>query len=219
MKSLDQLGRDFGTDKAGDRHNYLRHYAALLESRRQQPTLLLELGVESGASLRMWEAYLPQGTIVGIDNQPECQQQAAGRVHVRIGNQSDPEFLLGVLAEFGRPRVIIDDGSHNGDDQRASFEILYPHLPPSGLYIVEDLHTAYFGWGSSFVKYVTAELLDQVVWPGGATYSHGHGDPRNHWHWPQIQAGMGSFARETKAITFLSSMVVFTKWPEGESFA
>jgi hypothetical protein len=40
--------------------------------------------------------------------------------------------------------IVIDDGSHIASHQRKSFETLFPLLDPEGIYIVEDLPTAYF---------------------------------------------------------------------------
>jgi hypothetical protein len=215
--TLDELGLRHGTDKASDRHNYLRHYAELLSPWRDDPISVLEIGVFNGASLATWRDYFLRGTIIGLDIDPTAVQYDDGsRVHVRIGSQADPEFLAAVAAEYGPFQAILDDGSHNGDDQKISFEALYPSLLPGGLYIVEDLHTSYFGWGN-FMKYAR-ERLDELVWPGGAAFSHGHGDPRNHPEWLRIQAGMSDFARQTKSMEFRSSLIIFRKWLQTERF-
>ncbi len=63
---------------------------------------------------------------------------------VRIGSQDDPAFLRSVIDEMGSPDIILDDGSHVSDHQKISFETLWPLLKVGGLYVIEDLHTAYF---------------------------------------------------------------------------
>jgi hypothetical protein len=40
--------------------------------------------------------------------------------------------------------IVIDDGSHVGRHQIASFEFLYPRLSERGIYVCEDLHCSYW---------------------------------------------------------------------------
>ena len=61
-----------------------------------------------------------------------------------VGDQGDPVFLNRVLDEIGPLDVIIDDGSHRVEHQRASLLVLFPGLRPGGLYVLEDLFTAFF---------------------------------------------------------------------------
>jgi hypothetical protein len=99
----------------------------------------------------MWSRFFgPLTTVIGIDVNPACKQHESDGIHVRIGDQSDPKFLEEVINEFGVPDIVLDDGSHRMDHIFSSFQYLYPRLPKNGLYIVEDLHTAYweeFGGG------------------------------------------------------------------------
>ncbi|MFE3638938.1 class I SAM-dependent methyltransferase [Streptomyces sp. NPDC059168] len=53
-------------------------------------------------------------------------------------------------AERGPFDIVIDDGSHLNEHVLTSFEALFPHLRPGGLYVVEDTQTAYWtGWGGN----------------------------------------------------------------------
>ncbi len=50
----------------------------------------------------MWRSYFGHGThLVGIDIDPRCAGLARHRIDVRIGDQSDREFLRKVVAEDG----------------------------------------------------------------------------------------------------------------------
>jgi hypothetical protein len=40
--------------------------------------------------------------------------------------------------------VVLDDGSHIARHQRVSFDVLFPLLADGGMYIIEDMHTAYW---------------------------------------------------------------------------
>ncbi len=98
-----------------------------------------------GGSLEIWREYFgPDAKICGVDLEPACASRVDAPNIVRIGSQADPAFLASVIAEIGRPTIIIDDGSHVASHQQASFDALWPELEPGGLYIIEDMHTAYW---------------------------------------------------------------------------
>lgn len=129
--------------------HYFRVYRELFDSRRDQPMKILEIGVFKGASLKVWKSYFrhPESTVVGIDIDPNCAKfdAPAERIHVRIGSQTDFEFLRQVVAEFGPFDVIIDDGSHVSGHILTSFNFLFLRgLKDPGLYFVEDLHAMYW---------------------------------------------------------------------------
>lgn len=142
---------------------YDRHFARY----RQTPLKMLELGVSQGGSLELWREFFgPQATIFGIDVDPACADRVTPPNQVRIGSQADPAFLRTVLDEMGAPDIILDDGSHIAEHQRASFEILFPALRPGGLYVIEDLHTAYWPGCHSggYRRAGTAiELVKQII--------------------------------------------------------
>jgi hypothetical protein len=71
------------------------------------------------------------------------REQRPWQTQVRIGSQADPEFLQYVIDEMGAPDVILDDGSHSIEHQEITFRTLFPQLKGGGLYVAEDLHTAY----------------------------------------------------------------------------
>ncbi len=137
--SLNDLMLETGTDKSSEGHDYGPVYEHLLASFRTRGATLLEIGVASGASLRVWKAYAPLWRVHGIDDNDDCLQgfQADG---LFIGDQRDESFLRTVIREIGKPDIVIDDGGHEASEQRASFQILFPLVAPGGLYVVEDTH-------------------------------------------------------------------------------
>lgn len=133
---------------------------------------ILEIGVHRGGSLGLWRRYFGSGAVIfGIDIDPACRVYDGADGSVRVGSQADPVFLREVVEEMGRPDIIIDDGSHVAKHQMASFKTLFPLLNEGGLYVVEDLHTAYwrsFGGGlrrrGTFIEQVKALIDDMHVW-------------------------------------------------------
>ncbi len=198
------LWRDFLTNRGNVIHKW-EHYFPIYERHfapwRDRTLTFFEIGVARGGSLAMWRRYFgPMATIVGLDIDPRCKAHEADGVQVRIGDQSDPAFLAEVVAEFGAPDVVLDDGSHQMAHIHASFDALYPRIPKNGVYMVEDLHTAYwpdFGGGleapGSFINFAKT-LVDRL----NADHSRGALAP-------------DAFTRETFAVAFYDSVVVFEK--------
>ncbi|OBK44999.1 class I SAM-dependent methyltransferase [Mycobacterium kubicae] len=128
--------------------HYLPAYESALAPYRERPIKMLEIGVARGGSLQMWRAYLhPDSQIAGVDIDPTTRQfdDPAKRTHVRIGSQTDVDFLREVVNEFGPFDVILDDGSHMNSHIVLTFQYLFPNgLAPGGIYMVEDLHSNYW---------------------------------------------------------------------------
>jgi cephalosporin hydroxylase len=153
--------------------HYFGVYEEYLQKYRNKPFTMLEIGVSGGGSLELWREYFGQDArIFGIDIDPECAHRVSPPNQVRIGSQDDPKFLETVIAEMGPPDIILDDGSHVARHQITSFNVLFPHLKTGGLYIVEDVHTAYWPefydltfWRTrTFIKFVHRLIDDMHGW-------------------------------------------------------
>jgi hypothetical protein len=141
-RSLDEIGLETGTDKSSRHHDYLGFYELALRG-QSKIDRLLEIGVDHGASVRMWHEFLPNAQIVGMDVNQTATAHAGERIAIEIGNQADPATLRRLVGAHGPFDVIVDDGSHIWSHQIVSFETLFPSLAPGGLYILEDVHTSY----------------------------------------------------------------------------
>lgn len=136
--TLNEIGLKYGTDKASNCHNYLFNYERELAWIKNREFVMWEIGVAEKRSLLMWREYFPNAKVYGIDINPECAGEG-----VFIGSQSDEAFLSSVLAQTGRPAVIIDDGSHKGHDIKKTFRFLFGRLMTGGIYAIEDAHCFY----------------------------------------------------------------------------
>lgn len=133
----DEIARQAGTDKASTGHDYLRHYWPMLHDCKI--TRVLEIGVASGASLRMWHGIFPSARITGVDVNPACAEEAdpESRIEVRIGDAGSHEQMRWA----GRRRfdLIVDDGSHRLGDTCRNLGVFAAHLADDGLYVIEDV--------------------------------------------------------------------------------
>lgn len=141
-RSLRTLATIYMTDK-WNLHWYVQHYEALFHKDRRKKIKLLEIGVGSGNSLRMWRAYFPNGRIYGIDIYDKSAYDER-RIKTFRGNQAEPEFLDMVMSAIGTVDIIIDDGSHINEHVIFTFQHLFPSLADGGLYVIEDTQTSYW---------------------------------------------------------------------------
>jgi hypothetical protein len=165
----------YGATDKGE-HGYLGPYTRHLGPRRFRKNVVYEIGVGgvesrgAGGSLAIWRDYFVRSTIVGIDLHDK-DIAWGDRVKFLQADQNDPAQLQIAVESYGRPDVVIDDGSHVGAHVLTSFETLWPQLNAGGVYIVEDLLTSYnpdYG-GAEPVPQVSAialiqQLVDEVQW-------------------------------------------------------
>jgi hypothetical protein len=170
-RNLTGLARVYWSDKAGG-HHYTPHYQRHLGHLRPRRVRLLEIGIggydsptSGGASLRMWRDYFQLGEIHGLDIHEKRIDEP--RVHIHRGDQSDVAFMTQLAREHGPFDVIIDDGSHVNAHVRASFTALFhDHLRPGGIYVIEDMATAYdptLGGGPPGHPETSVELVKSLV--------------------------------------------------------
>ncbi|TRU20196.1 MAG: class I SAM-dependent methyltransferase [Microcystis aeruginosa Ma_MB_S_20031200_S102] len=149
----------------------------------------------------MWQRFFgPMAKIIGIDIDPQCKDCESQGIFVRIGDQADHIFLAEIIDEFGVPDIVLDDGSHQMADITSSFQFFYPLMYKNAIYMVEDLHTAYweeYGGGSdkseTFINF-SKGCIDRL----NADHSRGQLDP-------------DLITRETFGISFFDSIVCFEK--------
>lgn len=169
-----------------------------------RPIKVIEIGVGDGGSLQVWKDYFGGSSqVVGIDIDPLAKKEFGPGIDVVVGSQSDTSTLDVCLEILGSEvDFVIDDGSHRGSDQIATFEYLWPHLSVGGVYIVEDLHTAYwprFSGGvrrnGTFIEYAK-DMVDDI----------------HHWYHRQpARALRGVSSRQVMSVSFHDSVVVITK--------
>lgn len=198
------LYHDFLTNNQKLIHKWV-HYFPIYERHFQkfvnQSVTFWEIGVFRGGSLQMWKRYLgPFAQIIGIDIDPECKKHEEDQIQIRIGDQSDENFLSSIIDEFGEPDIVLDDGSHIMENVCSTFNYLYDKVSKNGVYMVEDLHTSYwenYGGGlnrpGTFIE-LCKTLLDSL----NARYCN----------------LPNSFAESTFSMCFYDSIVAFekTKW-------
>jgi hypothetical protein len=148
--------------------HYFPIYERHLERFRGRGVRVLEIGVYRGGGLAMWQQYLgPEATVIGLDVDETARRAVGDSFVVEIGDQADQEVLRRVERAHGPFDIVIDDGGHRMEQQRATVETLFPLLADDGVLVVEDCHTSYwpeYGGGlgapTSFLEWVKARVDD-----------------------------------------------------------
>jgi hypothetical protein len=147
MTPLCELAKKHATDKGGDHylagdtcHTYTVAYWDLFKDKRDSVRHLLEVGVNYGCSLRMWEEFFPKAKILGLDSNWSCLFHT-DRITCIGADQGNAKSLIGAMEKYGGPLfdVIIDDGSHELGHQILTANTLLPYLKEGGVYIIEDV--------------------------------------------------------------------------------
>lgn len=191
---------------------YHRHFQ---DFRGKQPTVI-EIGVQRGGSLGMWQRYFGEGArIFGVDIDPACARHAPPGTRVFIGDQADKAFMTRVLEEAGPPDIVIDDGGHTARQQINTFEVLYPATKIPGVYLVEDTCCALWGGGydddperRNILSHAFRAVLSMHDWMGKRENFRALSVPPNQRK-EALPASL--LCRTTDSITFYESMVVFTR--------
>src|SRR4051812_29603240 len=188
--------------------HYFEVYHRHFERFRGRRPVVIEIGVWHGGSLQMWKEYFGRGArIVGVDIDERCRAFAEDSVDVVIGDQADRALHAELRRRYPHVDIVIDDGGHQMRQQIVTFEELFPHVQPHGVYLCEDLHTSYvssygggYRKGGTFVERAKA-LVDSL---------HGFYEGK-----PQIAPELrpDDFTRSAHGIHFYDSVVVIEKRP------
>jgi hypothetical protein len=158
MINLKDLFNYYGSDKSTN--GYSDIYECLFHPLRHKPIRFLEIGIgtmipgmlssmhgyapdsyKPGASLRAWRDYFTNGSIYGLDLQPDTQFTET-RIQTIQSDSRNPMLVSQELARLSLYEfdVILDDGSHLLSDQIATLQVMFKYLKPGGIWITEDIH-------------------------------------------------------------------------------
>lgn len=119
-------------------HQYIEVYESFLEPIRERVANVLEIGINTGNSHRMWSKYFPQATIYGIDVVNYCNgMMGEDRIHALFADA----YRLDTLHIFRDLTfdVMIDDGPHTLESQQFFLSHYSKLLSVNGIMIIEDI--------------------------------------------------------------------------------
>lgn len=191
-----------------------RHYFPIYEKHFRRfvgsEVYIMEIGIYSGGSLRMWRNYFGERAhIYGVDMAPETKvyenNSAYGNPErIFVGDQSSPALWDRVKAETPKIDILIDDGGHMPSLQNASLRLAFDHLSPGAVYLCEDVSVSSFG--SGFVQMIFNELVLDIMSPAVRNAHNHNGDD-----YKAVQPSV--WQRYVPEISFYPFIVVLEKSP------
>ena len=144
---LTDIGIQAHTDKAYY-HKFTPVYERFLFDKKDTIKQIVEVGVSTGASLKMWDIYLSNAKILGLDVlvHPSYKDTFSERVSIAKCDATNEAELISTFATYsifpGSVDLFIDDGSHFVSHQIKTFGLAWKYVKSGGLYIIEDMHTS-----------------------------------------------------------------------------
>ena len=123
-------------------HRYIECvYEDLFKNYKEKQGHLLEIGIETGASLLLWYLYFSKMKIHGIDID---DKRGDDRLKQFTIEQFDTTYLSPSLKKYVENNlkkfdIIIEDGDHSWQSQVQTAINLFPTLKDDGVYLIEDI--------------------------------------------------------------------------------
>lgn len=159
---LKDIVQNYKTDKFTS-HAYLNVYEDILTPRKNSAKNILEVGIQYGGSMLLWNDYFTQAHIYGADIIPLPKDfKLTDRMTHYMGNAYNLKFIEDNFTNKGLTfDVLIDDGPHTLESMLFFAEYYSPLLTPTGGLIIEDIPV--FQWTSSIIKAFPKELQTKAV--------------------------------------------------------
>jgi len=155
---LCNIGRDYDTDKSSQRYNVsnIRHchpytifYDNLFKSKRNEVLNIAEVGILHGASLLMWHKYFPSSFIHGFEYNQHyinnfIEQYNDSRFYLSNMNIKNKDSIIQAFKTKNiQYDIIIEDSTHEFEDQIRFIENVADYLKPGGILIIENIFKSY----------------------------------------------------------------------------
>jgi SAM-dependent methyltransferase len=150
---------------------YLPLYEMIFLPIRTKAKKVLEIGVQSGNSIRLWKNFFPETHVYGWDIDPASMFKE-DRITTSIINHDDKVQVSNALKSIGEDiDVVIDDGSHRMNSQQSLLAWCLKHVRSGGIYVTEDIGTSFPTKGASYGlapdgSNSTYKCLDTFVYTG-----------------------------------------------------
>jgi hypothetical protein len=178
---LCELGALHNTDKspynsnpALHKHPYTAIYNLLFNQYRNAYIVFVELGIEWNASMKVWDNYFDNAIIYGFEYYQEkidfALQDNLNKVRYKlIDVTSDESIHKGFRDLAAPPTIVIDDSTHNFDDQVKIIRTVLPYIASTGMLIIEDIFR-----DENELRYseVLSEMKDYISYATFITANH-----------------------------------------------
>ena len=154
---LCEIGKKYDTDKSSQRNNvtnsrhcpYTLFYESLFKAKRKESLKIAELGIAKGASLLMWREYFTKSEVYGFEYDTSLLREFKERFDntrislatIDVTNKDSIRNSLGSMNTLYD--IIIEDTTHQFEDQIRVIENAHRFLKAGGIMIIEDIFQSY----------------------------------------------------------------------------
>lgn len=156
---LKNIIKNYRTDKFTS-HTYLNVYEDVFKTHKDSIKNLLEIGVQYGLSIQLWNDFLPNAKIYGVDIIPLPNDFVlSDRMTHIIGDAYDVNFMQKYFnnIEFD---LIIDDGPHTLESMEFFSKHYNKLLTENGVMIIEDIPV--FEWTKKIINALPNKLQNKA---------------------------------------------------------
>lgn len=149
MTDMCMFGAQCCADKSpfnerGHRHAYTALYATLFAPLRNKPINLGEIGVAGGPSVMMWSLWFSQANFYGYDRDQNfldhCASLETPRSTFELLTVKEEASMRAAFEKVpGGFDILIDDSSHEVEDQIRIVKTAFPYMKSGGILVVEDI--------------------------------------------------------------------------------
>lgn len=140
-----KIDPNYGTDK-GEPKSYIdEYYEENFKKYREKDITLVEIGVRSGASLKLWAEYFSKKSkIYGLDNLHDKDIHSVP-VNSEWTSGDNIEYIIGdayteeISNKFEGIDILIDDGPHTFESHVKLLDLYIKKINPGGVIVIEDI--------------------------------------------------------------------------------
>lgn len=141
-------------------HKYISNfYSEKFEKFKKKKINILEIGIQYGNSLKLWEQFFENANIYGIDISKYYIHEYGENVNIIIGNAYDNKIIDYFQSKNILFDIIIDDGPHTLETQDFFLQNYRRLLKSSeSIIILEDIYNHSFNFLKN--KYLDFSIVD-----------------------------------------------------------
>jgi hypothetical protein len=144
--SLIELVDNTRTDK-NTTHSYLPLYQYLLESKKETAKNVLEVGINTGGSIKLWNDFFTNANVYGLDIMPikDIREDIKNNKKIILyasTNAYDYDFFIThFLNKNIKCDFMLDDGPHSLESMKTFIKLYSNIMTDDGILIIEDVQS------------------------------------------------------------------------------
>ena len=163
--SLEELVDDSRTDK-NTVHSYLGLYETLLNSKKTNAKNVLEVGISTAGSIKLWRDYFVNAKVYGLDiiAIDKVWEGVKNDDRIVLHTSTDAydydnftKLFLDTNIKFD---MVLDDGPHSLDSMRTFIKLYSQILTEDGILIIEDVQS--WEWIETLINEVPDNLKKYI---------------------------------------------------------